>query len=120
MLKFTLGWPPSINEYRRAVVIGGRARALMSQKARTFREAAVEALQMHQVSTITDPVTIQIDLYPPTKRAFDVDNFAKGILDALQHAGVLEDDSLVHKLVLVKHEKDPPGRADVSITQAEG
>jgi len=32
----------------------------------------------------------------------DVDNYAKGVLDSMVKAGMLADDTLVHKLTVIK------------------
>jgi crossover junction endodeoxyribonuclease RusA len=111
-MEFTLPWPPSVNGYWRNF----RGRQIISKRGREFREAAVSLLSSLDEKTIDYPVSVSIHYYPPTKRAFDLDNFSKGILDAMQHSGLLEDDSLVHELHLYKEFKDPPGRAEVTVT----
>lgn len=97
--------------------MGKSARQIISQKGREFREKAVPILVQSGIPRIEEPVEVTIRLYPPTKRAFDLDNFSKGILDAMQHADILEDDHLVHRLVVEKMEKDKPGRSEVTIKE---
>ena len=45
---------------------------------------------------------VQIELRFPTKRATDIDNYAKAALDALVQAKVLEDDSQIDELRLLR------------------
>lgn len=39
----------------------------------------------------------------------DVDNYAKGVLDAITHKGWWTDDTLVQELHVAKHYASPPG-----------
>jgi crossover junction endodeoxyribonuclease RusA len=38
---------------------------------------------------------VEIIIYPPDKRKRDIDNIKKALFDALQHAGLYEDDSQI-------------------------
>lgn len=40
------------------------------------------------------PISIAMEFYFKTKRAKDLDNAATSVLDALVHAGVIEDDNI--------------------------
>jgi len=40
-----------------------------------------------------------MDAFPPDRRRRDLDNIQKPVLDALEHAGVYEDDSQVDLLI---------------------
>jgi Holliday junction resolvase RusA-like endonuclease len=46
------------------------------------------------------PVSVSIYAAPPDRRKRDIDNLAKPILDALTHAGVWVDDSVVADLFM--------------------
>jgi Holliday junction resolvase RusA-like endonuclease len=54
-------------------------------------------------------VTVRILLIKPDRRRRDVDNYGKSILDALVLSGVIEDDSLIEKLMLAWYSKDLSG-----------
>jgi len=48
-------------------------------------------------------------------RAFDIDNRAKALLDALEYAGLMTDDEQVDQLTLIRGEKIPGGLVIVEI-----
>ena len=92
-----LPWPPSINHYYRNV--GGRT--LISRKGREYRGtvgALVAGANLPPFAPEARLVAI-IDVFPPDRRRRDLDNIQKPVLDALEHAGVYEDDSQIDILV---------------------
>jgi crossover junction endodeoxyribonuclease RusA len=88
-LTFTLPWPPSINNYYGRRPRGG---VYLKPDAKTFRLLVLAALRDEVYEKITGPVEIDIYASPPDKRIRDLDNIEKPLLDALQHAGVFEND----------------------------
>lgn len=110
MPDITLPWPPSVNLCWRSF----RGRSILSARGRDFRREAIRCCR--DVEPITGPVSVKIYLYPPDRRRRDVDNYAKAILDALVHAGVLEDDSQVDRLVLLRMPPEAGGKTIVRIT----
>jgi crossover junction endodeoxyribonuclease RusA len=59
-----------------------------------------------------------MDAYPPDHRRRDIDNLIKATADALQHAGVYEDDSQVDLLVVRRCEPDRPrGHVEVRVEE---
>jgi crossover junction endodeoxyribonuclease RusA len=102
-----------VNTYWRRVVIGKRAATILSKRGREFRAAAVQLASGHKAPA--GRLAVRVDLHPPDKRRRDLDNCAKAILDALAHAGVFEDDSLIDDLRLVRREIVKGGSAVVSI-----
>lgn len=72
-----------------------------------------------RVTTIDARLAVVVDLYPPDKRRRDVDNICKALLDAMQHAGVYEDDSQIDDLHIRRRDVVPPGRVVVQITAME-
>jgi crossover junction endodeoxyribonuclease RusA len=109
MLELELPFPPSVNSCWRAV----RGRTILSARGREYRAKAIRACRDAEV--VDGPVSVKIYLYPPDRRRRDVDNYAKAILDALVHARVLRDDSLIDRLVLVRMPPEAGGRAVVRI-----
>lgn len=109
-----LPWPPSANTYYRHPTRGPLAgRHLISEKGRAYRKA-VQAIQgMPAMGSARLAVTIW--LYAPDRRRRDLDNSAKGLLDALTHAGVWDDDSQIDDLRIVRAEIVPGGKVLVEI-----
>jgi crossover junction endodeoxyribonuclease RusA len=67
----------------------------------TVAWAAVEA--MTGIPPLQGPVKVTLDFYLTHRRRADVDNYSKGILDPMTHAGVFCDDSQVIDLHVRKH-----------------
>jgi len=104
-LVMALPWPPSVNhEWTMA-----RGRMILTQTGRQYR-ARVNAYVMgrrHEgslpLAPIETPLAVRIDMWPPDRRRRDADNYAKAAFDALTHAGLWSDDSLVRDLRSVMH-----------------
>ena len=59
-----------------------------------------------------------MDAFPPDRRRRDLDNLLKPALDALQHAGVYEDDSQVDWLVARRRAPDRPrGHVEIRVEE---
>jgi crossover junction endodeoxyribonuclease RusA len=96
MLIIDLPFPNSNNtHYRHA-----RGRTYVSPKGVAFREAVALVAKLHGEKAPDGRLEVGVMLYPPDKRKRDIDNSAKGLLDALTYAGIIEDDSLIDRLVI--------------------
>lgn len=61
---------------------------------------------------------VGVQLYPPDRRVRDLDNFGtKSLLDALTHAGIIEDDSLIDRLLIERMPVVKGGKCRVFITK---
>jgi len=111
--QFTVPFPPSVNSMWRCF----RNRAILSKRGREYRKAALEALSLQDLgdSPITGRLSVRMDLYAPTHRKHDADNFTKGVFDALTHAQLWEDDEQVDVMHVYKHGKDINPRVEISI-----
>ena len=58
-----------------------------------------------------------VGLAAPSKRTIDIDNRIKSCLDALQDAGVFEDDSQVDQLTVIRMPVSKGGYASVVIVE---
>lgn len=92
-----LPWPPSINHYWCPV----GSRFVLSAAAKDYRRALATAVQQQRRGQppYRERLHLELDLHGPysTPDAYDLDNFsAKGVLDALTHAGLWEDDKHVY------------------------
>ena len=92
-----LPYPPSINHYWRHV----GPRTLISREGRTFRTNVCALLGGGgpRKPPAGGRIALCMDAFPPDRRRRDLDNIQKPVLDALQHAGVYEDDSQIDLLI---------------------
>ena len=63
------------------------------------------------------PVSVDVLLTPPDKRTRDIDNYNKGLFDALTEAGVWQGDHLIKELRIRMAEPAKPGSVQVTITK---
>lgn len=117
MMTFDLPWPPTANRYWRIVM----GRMVLSREGRRYREA-VDGLVWRHVCQAddgirfgTDHLELEIDAHPPDGRRRDLDNLLKPVLDALQYAGLFEDDSQIVKILIRKCAVVPAGFVRVVI-----
>ena len=110
-MQVRLPYPPSINHYY------GRSRktgaVYLTKKARTFRKQVVGMLHGAQRFGAAR-LAIRVDLFPP-REGCDVDNTVKPTLDALQHAGIFDNDRQVKDLRIVWRHTVPDGAVEVQL-----
>lgn len=112
--KLTLPWPPSVNGYWRSF----RGRQIISKRGREYVKKVDELmreLNLHG-EKIEGSLSVSIKLNPPTLRSYDVDNFNKGVFDALSKCGFWLDDSQVQRLVIEKGSKTKGGNTEVTVS----
>ncbi|GGK11456.1 hypothetical protein GCM10008955_00860 [Deinococcus malanensis] len=122
VLTFTLPFPPSLNSLWRATVIttdkGPTARVLLSREGRQYRRTVHNVIR--SLGNPTTPTGARLALTltacPPDRRARDLSNMPKALEDALTHANVWGDDSLIDELRVIRGPITPGGRVDVTIT----
>lgn len=111
MIEVELPYPPSVNHYWRRV----GPRTLISRGGRAFREAVCSILAARGVRPLLGWLDVRIDLFPPDRRRRDLDNSLKSLLDAMQHAGMYEDDNQIARLTAQRREPRPGGLAVVRV-----
>ena len=109
-----LPWPPTVNSYYKVTRHGQR---YLDKKVKVFRELVAE--QVHEQVPhlkLTESLFVEVYLYPPDRRKRDVDNYMKGLLDALTESGLWEDDSLIDQLHIFRGVvvKDGAVRVEIS------
>lgn len=116
-ITLSLPWPPSVNEYWRAVTFRHVIRMLISKEGREFRRHVCALLWADGSPRFRDdvPLSVEVELYPKMRTA-DVDNRNKAILDALQYAGLFEDDNQVVHISARRHLREPGKAAKVIVT----
>lgn len=118
--RFNLPWPPSVNRYWRSVTINGAARVLISREGNIYRSRVAETVMRNMQpgylrNRIVHPVAVTIEAHAPDRRARDLDNLPKAILDSLTHAGVWTDDSLIDELHVLRRPVTKGGLVIVTI-----
>lgn len=109
-----LPWPPTVNSYYKVTRNGQR---YLDKKVKAFR-AAVEQEVNEQAPglTLDDRLFLEVYLYPPDRRKRDLDNYMKGLLDALTNSELWEDDSLIDQLHIYRGETVSEGAVRVEIS----
>jgi len=69
-------------------------RKVLTPKARAWKKLALQEIGLQRPTLAPVPCSITILLYPPSRRKQDVDNRNKATVDALQEAGIIDDDNL--------------------------
>lgn len=121
--EFEMPWPPTLNHYHQPVKIGKGLRIIKGAKARKYAtEAELHLIEigLHNEKISEDKkLSVTLTLNPPTLARYDVDNRAKGVLDALSNANFYADDSQIQKLTAIKGEKVKDGNVMVKIEVME-
>ena len=109
----TLPYPPSINHYWRHF----RGRMVTSQEGRAYRTdvCALLAGGGFRKPPAGGRIALCMDAFPPDRRTRDLDNLLKASADALQHAGIYQDDSQIDLLLIRRREPVKGGKLAVRI-----
>jgi crossover junction endodeoxyribonuclease RusA len=117
-IRLSLPWPPSVNRIWRSIVIRGAVRVLLSREGTQYRQAVKTALRgwtQDAGACFGRWVSVEILAYPPDRRRRDLDNILKAALDALTHAGIWADDSLVAALRIERMDPSERPRLEILI-----
>lgn len=90
LFRAAIPMPPSLNNAFLNAAGKGRVR---SKAYKAWVEEAGWMVKARRNGLIPGPVSVTLDICPPNKRAFDLDNRLKPALDLLVACGVLSDDS---------------------------
>lgn len=111
-----LPWPPTVNSYYKVTRNGQR---YLDKKVREFRELVAQDVHEQMAGiTLDDQLFMEVYLFPPDRRKRDLDNYMKGLLDALTNADLWDDDSLVDQLHIYRGEVIKDGAVRVEISEA--
>lgn len=112
-------FPPSVNGYWRAPTKGRLAgRHLISARGRQYRKDAIHAAtSQRRGPVLTGRLSVRVVLLPPDRRQRDIDNYSKGLLDAITHAGVWQDDGQIDELTIVRGPIEKGGACQVEISE---
>ena len=116
MLFLNLPFPPSMNTYWRNF----RGRTILSPAGRKFKEDVADYVAEYRVPKLGEAkLRISMVLFPRDKRKIDIDNRIKCVLDALQDAGVFDDDFQVDELSIVRGKPIKGGAIRVLIEEID-
>ncbi|MGX1430181.1 Holliday junction resolvase RusA-like endonuclease [Cytobacillus horneckiae] len=135
MIQFTVYGEPVAQGRPRATTINGKVRMYDPEKSKSFKEyVKLVASQNRPSQLITGPIVLSVIVFKPTLKSFskkkaleaengglrpitkpDVDNYVKGIKDALKSV-IWKDDSQVVDLQVSKYYSQNP-RVEITIQQ---
>lgn len=97
-----LPYPPSVNHMWTPMVFRKNGKTIRGRRRseRALEFVAATLVLLGRRTSFLGAVAVEIDVFFPDKRTRDLDNLAKGILDAITHAGVIGDDSQIVDLRL--------------------
>lgn len=122
--KATLPMPPSVNHYWAKSVKRAKGKQYvhvrLSDRAKKFRSDVVaqvaDIAQRHgSIRRHNGRIRAVVTLHGATKQSYDVDNFMKGIGDALTHSLVYKDDKQIDELIVKRGEVIKGGQVDVEL-----
>lgn len=114
-IQLLLPWPPSVNRYWMAK---GNMR-FISKAGRIFREAVAEECAEQGIVGLEGRLAVHVALFPPDRRARDIDNILKALLDACEHAGCYESDNQIDELHVIRQGIEPGGHCTIVILPVE-
>ncbi len=99
-----------------------RSVVLLSEEGREYRELVARAVREQRVPVhkISGKLAVWIHCMPPDRRARDLDNLPKGVLDGLKHAGVIRDDCDIDDLRVTRFGVKPGGELQIQISEIPG
>ncbi len=101
LASLVIPWPPTVNHSTRPDGKGGRLLTAAHKQFRADVAAIVVDCGLH-LEPLAGRLKVTIHASPPDKRARDLDNLQKAILDAIQHAGVYADDAAIDDLRIMR------------------
>lgn len=125
-LRFVLPYPPSLNRIWRAIVTrrNGKivARILLSLDGRAYRRKVIAHVAQLDLPALPGGARLALHLHAcaPDRRKRDLSNIPKSLEDALTHAQLWADDSLIDDLRVTRGPITRPGHVIVTITPIPG
>lgn len=112
----TLPLPPSMNSYWLRSSRG----IFLSAAGKKFRQEVAEIIAAQQCLKFgTARLFMAVRLCMRDRRASDLDNRLKALCDALEHAGVFENDEQLDEIVLLRGPVVKGGQCFVVLTERE-
>ncbi len=109
-------YPPTVNNY----YVKTQRGIYISKKGKEFREKLIkDALeQVANMKALRCRLAVEIVAWPPDNRRRDLDNIKKSLFDAITHAGLWEDDSLIDQDFTYRGSPVKDGRLYIKVSEA--
>jgi crossover junction endodeoxyribonuclease RusA len=95
---------------------------MLNAEGRAYRKAVNDQVTLQRIPrhVLTGKLAVEIIARPPDSRARDLDNLLKGILDALQHAAIVVNDSEIDDLHIRRGAVPKGGEIQIHIREIPG
>jgi len=112
--QFTIGdlpFPPSVNHYWLDLWNPKQKRIFkaLTAEAKVFRQEVMLRVRLARPPKLKGFLRLEAVFYQPNRLVRDIDNLPKGLLDALKHAELFDDDSQIRELNLRFADNVVPG-----------
>lgn len=120
MLELIFPYPPTINH----IYSRGKHGVYLKPHVKAYREICYWQLSAFNTKTVISAmatnvinarIKLTIKVYFPDKRRRDLDNILKATLDTLVYCKVIDDDSLIEELHVIKAGYVKHGRLELKI-----
>ena len=110
--------PPSVNDYTERARNGS---VILTERSREFKRTAYQAIGRYAPHKPSEKrIAVEVTLYAADKRDSDIDNRNKLILDALEEAQFIKNDSQVDEIHTYRgKEIVPGGRVDIVLCEID-
>lgn len=119
MITLTLPWLALAQDNHRLTTNRKTGRTFTTKRYRDAKDTAETLMRAQNgpASTITLPVKVEVRVWFPDARRRDVGNLRKCLTDAMQNAGIVADDCLIHdeRWIRAGIDRAQP-RAEITIT----
>jgi crossover junction endodeoxyribonuclease RusA len=112
---YVLPFPPSVNHYWRTRRQGFRQITYVSKQGVAFQKAVAKVV--HQRPNTRRRLAVTMQLQRGDAQEYDIDNYVKSTLDALQKAGVFMNDRQVDRLVIERLPYGKVGLCNVTVEE---
>jgi len=116
MIKLELDYPNSANTHWKLA----RGRLYLSRAGKEYRDHVLARVEAANIEPMEGRLFVTVWLTPGTRHKHDIDNRIKPLLDALEKAGVFENDEQIDMLLVGRGPVEPKqGRCQVIIQEIE-